>query len=133
MTFVDKIVLLWAVDTHFSGNIIVIGGYLILYILINYIFGINFLFIIMPGGKVYGDSSTTSFPRWLPIMCLILITLIYTGYKIDNTIFAINELGKYSCEYKSELGLVIDEQFRWGSLLTVFIITFVYALWFRES
>lgn len=89
--------------------------------------------MIMPGGTVYGSSSTTSFPRWFPGMCLILITLLYMGYKVDNTTFVINELGKYSCGYKSGLGLVIDEQFVRGSLLIAFITTFVYALWFRES
>lgn len=133
LAFSDKLSLLWTVDAHFSGNIIYILVIGIGLALVIYIFDVNFLFMIMPGGKVYGDSSTTSFPRWLPIMCLILITLLYTGYKMNNANFIITQFGKYSCEYKSELGLVIDEQFRWSSFLITFIVTFVYALWFRES
>lgn len=133
LTFFNKFSLLWCTDPHFSSNIIMVGFTLSVCILIIYICGINFLYMIMPGGRVYGDPSTTSFPRWLPIICLIFIALFYTVYKINNTNFVMTGFGKYNCEYKSALGLVIDEQFRWGSLLSVFIITFVYALWFRES
>ncbi len=117
LTFFDKLSLLWTVDAHFSGNIIGIGIALALYIVIIYIFGINFLYMIMPGGTVSGNSSTTSFPRWLPIMCLIFITLFYTGYKIDT--------GPSSSS-------LIDEWFGWGSLLITYGISFIYALWFRE-
>lgn len=86
----------------------------------------------MPGGRNYGSSSTTSFSPWLPIMCIGAITLLYVGYKINNSNFLITEFGEYVCEYKTMLGQIIDEQFKLCSLLITGIIAFVYVLWFRK-
>lgn len=146
LTYFDKIHLLWQYDSNFGGILIGVGLGLVLEFIVLYIWGMNFLYTIFPGGQVYGNPTITSFPRWLAIVPLILGTILYLDYKVKYTIFinkGFNPDGSFNmaCEPKystfaifldKAFGISIDQFFICSILIITVFILVIYVLWFRD-
>jgi len=137
--YVGNIYLLWEHDSNFKPIIIGFAGAIILLFVMLFVFRVNWLSIVFPGGRIAGNSRSTAFPRKIPIFTLIIGAMLYIGFKVNNTIFIEDRIHGFICEYKPDFlhNLVTAGRVRidmWFFILIFMLATVIiplfYIIWF---